>query len=90
MRYICRILVKEVGHFVVAEVLDMGIQIYWDKGTRVNLQIDQKWKNHVKITSQLKYFIVFYFTEICLFRLKGYVVTITTIKWTIFKLLMEE
>jgi len=42
-----RILVKEVGHFVVVDVPDLGIQIYWDKGTRINLQVDQKWKNHV-------------------------------------------
>ncbi|VVC41699.1 Hypothetical protein CINCED_3A025143 [Cinara cedri] len=43
-----RIFVKELGHFVVVEVPDLGIQLYWDKGTRINLQIDQKWKNHVK------------------------------------------
>lgn len=43
-----RILVKEVGHFVVVEVPDLGIQIYWDKGTKINLQVDKKWKTHVK------------------------------------------
>jgi len=41
-------LVKEVGHFVVVEVPDLGIQIYWDKGTKMNLQVDQKWKTHVR------------------------------------------
>lgn len=43
-----RIFVKEVGHFVVVEVPDLGIQIYWDKGTKINLQVDQKWKTHVR------------------------------------------
>ncbi|XP_050525527.1 hemocytin [Daktulosphaira vitifoliae] len=42
-----RIIIKEVGLFIVAEVPDMGIVIHWDKGTRVHLQLDPKWKSHV-------------------------------------------
>lgn len=45
-----RILIKEVGLFVLIEVPDLGVQIYWDKGTRVTLQLDKKWKNHVRST----------------------------------------
>jgi len=40
--------VKEVGNFVTVDVADLGMQIYWDKGTRINLQLDQKWKNRVR------------------------------------------
>lgn len=43
-----RIMVKEVGYMVIVDVPDLGLQMYWDKGTRVNLQVDQKWKNHVR------------------------------------------
>lgn len=51
---------KEVGHHVVVEVRDLGVQIFWDKGTRINLQVDQKWKNHVRESHLkcVKYFIV--------------------------------
>lgn len=43
-----RMTVKQVGHFVVVEVLDLGLQMFWDRGTRVNVQVDQKWNNHVR------------------------------------------
>lgn len=33
---------------MVVDVPDLGIQIYWDKGTRISLQVDQKWKNHAR------------------------------------------
>ncbi|XP_050428341.1 hemocytin-like [Adelges cooleyi] len=42
-----RIQVKEVGIFIVADVPDIGLVIHWDKGTRVHLQLDPKWKSHV-------------------------------------------
>uniref|UniRef100_A0A481MQJ2 Hemolectin n=1 Tax=Nipponaphis monzeni TaxID=196483 RepID=A0A481MQJ2_9HEMI len=44
-----RITIKEVGNiFVVVEVPDLGLQIFWDKGTRIHLKVDEKWKNKIK------------------------------------------
>lgn len=43
-----RIFVKKAAHFQIAEVPDLGIHIYWDMGTRISLQVDNRWKNNVR------------------------------------------
>lgn len=38
---------RQAGLFVFAEVADLGIVLQWDKGTRVILKADPKWKGRV-------------------------------------------
>lgn len=43
-----RITVRQAGLFIFAEVADLGIVLQWDKGTRVVLKADPKWKGRVR------------------------------------------
>lgn len=42
-----RIHVRESGFFVIAEVLDLGITVRWDKNTRVYVEAHPKWSSKV-------------------------------------------
>lgn len=42
-----RLLLREKGLFVIAEASDLGFVVHWDKGTRVYVKIDPRWKNKV-------------------------------------------
>lgn len=39
---------RQAGLFIFAEVADLGIVLQWDKGTRVVLKADPKWKGRVR------------------------------------------
>ncbi|KAK0088266.1 hypothetical protein PV326_004912 [Microctonus aethiopoides] len=43
-----RISIRIVGLFVFLDVPDLGIVVQWDKGTRVYIKLDPKWKGHTK------------------------------------------
>lgn len=43
----CRITIREAGLFVFAEVFDLGLVLQWDRGTRVYVRADPKWKDRV-------------------------------------------
>ncbi|XP_069683352.1 hemocytin isoform X2 [Periplaneta americana] len=43
-----RISVREAGLFVFAEVADLGLVLQWDRGTRVYVRMDPKWKDRLK------------------------------------------
>ncbi|KAK9502170.1 hypothetical protein O3M35_012753 [Rhynocoris fuscipes] len=43
-----RISERSSGLFMFAEVADLGLVLQWDKGTRVTLRAEPKWKNKVK------------------------------------------
>jgi hypothetical protein len=36
---------------VFAEVFDLGVVLQWDRGTRVYVRVDPKWKDRVSDTS---------------------------------------
>jgi hypothetical protein len=42
-----RAIIRDLGLFVVVEVFDLGLVVRWDKGTRVYVNLDPKWKNRV-------------------------------------------
>lgn len=64
-----RITVRQAGLFIFAEVADLGIVLQWDKGTRVVLKADPKWKGRVR---HLQYTHQIYFGKIVLYCLKAY------------------
>lgn len=41
--------VREKGLYVIAEAPDFGMLVRWDKGTRVYVKVDPRWKNKVCI-----------------------------------------
>jgi hypothetical protein len=43
----CRITIREAGLFVFAEVFDLGLVLQWDRGTRVYVRADPRWKDRV-------------------------------------------
>ncbi|KDR23192.1 Hemocytin, partial [Zootermopsis nevadensis] len=43
-----RITIREAGLFVFAEVFDLGLVLQWDRGTRVYVRADPKWKDRLK------------------------------------------
>ncbi|XP_066594945.1 hemocytin-like [Prorops nasuta] len=43
-----RIAVRSAGIFVFLDVPDLGLVLQWDKGTRVYIKLDPKWKGRVK------------------------------------------
>ncbi|BES96307.1 Hypothetical protein NTJ_09116 [Nesidiocoris tenuis] len=43
-----RILQRETGNFIFAEVPELGIVLQWDKGTRINVRLDTQWRGKVK------------------------------------------
>ncbi|XP_075237780.1 hemolectin [Lycorma delicatula] len=43
-----RIIVREAGLFIFAEVVELGIVLQWDKGTRVSVRADIKWKGRLE------------------------------------------
>lgn len=43
-----RMTVREKDLFVIVEAPDLGIIVHWDKGTRVYIKLDPRWKNKVK------------------------------------------
>ncbi|PNF36643.1 hypothetical protein B7P43_G19101, partial [Cryptotermes secundus] len=43
-----RITIREAGLFVFAEVFDLGLVLQWDRGTRVYIRADPKWKDRLK------------------------------------------
>jgi hypothetical protein len=53
----CRITVREAGLFVFAEVFDLGLVLQWDRGTRVYVRADPKWKDRVSdlMTDNIQY-----------------------------------
>lgn len=40
--------VRQKGLFVIVETPDLGIGVHWDKGTRVYVKLDPRWKSVVK------------------------------------------
>lgn len=42
-----RAIIRDLGLFVVVEVFDLGLVVRWDKGTRVYVNLDPKWKSRV-------------------------------------------
>ncbi|XP_050302983.1 hemocytin [Anthonomus grandis grandis] len=42
------ITLREKGIFVILEAPDLGLVVHWDKGTRVYVKIDPRWKNKIK------------------------------------------
>ncbi|XP_015177061.1 PREDICTED: hemocytin [Polistes dominula] len=43
-----RIAIRTVGLFVFLDVPDLGLVLQWDKGTRVYIRLNPKWKGHMK------------------------------------------
>lgn len=43
-----RIAIREAGIFVFVEVYDLGLILQWDRGTRIYVKADPKWKGKVK------------------------------------------
>lgn len=43
-----RIVIREAGIFVFVEVFDLGLVLQWDRGTRIYVKADPKWRNKVK------------------------------------------
>ncbi|XP_043682227.1 hemocytin isoform X2 [Vespula pensylvanica] len=43
-----RIAIRTIGLFVFLDVPDLGLVLQWDKGTRVYIRLDPKWKGHTK------------------------------------------
>jgi hypothetical protein len=43
-----RITIREAGLFVFAEVFDLGLVLQWDRGTRVYVRADPRWKDKLK------------------------------------------
>lgn len=41
-------IVRERGLFVIIDAPDLGIVIHWDKGTRVYVKVDPRWKDRVR------------------------------------------
>ncbi|KAJ8974052.1 hypothetical protein NQ317_002298, partial [Molorchus minor] len=42
------ITVREKGLFVIVEAPDLGLVVHWDKGTRVYVKLDPRWKGRIK------------------------------------------
>ncbi|XP_030749920.1 hemocytin [Sitophilus oryzae] len=40
--------IREIGLFVIVEAPDLGLVVHWDKGTRVYVKVDPRWKNKIK------------------------------------------
>jgi von Willebrand factor len=40
--------IRQKGLFVIVEAPDLGLVIQWDKGTRVYVKVDPRWKDRVK------------------------------------------
>ncbi|XP_017781781.1 PREDICTED: hemocytin [Nicrophorus vespilloides] len=43
-----RFTVRNRDLFVIVEAADLGLIVHWDKGTRVYVKVDPRWKNKVK------------------------------------------
>lgn len=43
-----RMSIHQAGVFVVIEVVGMGVQLKWDRGTRIYVQLQSKWKGRVQ------------------------------------------
>nr|CAH7739498.1 unnamed protein product [Callosobruchus chinensis] len=42
------VVVREKGLYVIVEAPDLGLVIHWDKGTRVYVKVDPRWKDKTK------------------------------------------
>ncbi|XP_066254573.1 hemocytin [Euwallacea similis] len=42
------ITIREKGVFVIMEAPDLGLLVHWDKGTRVYVKVDPRWKEKIK------------------------------------------
>lgn len=42
-----RLTMRQKGHFFIVEAIDLGVVVLWDKGTRVYIKLDPRWKNKV-------------------------------------------
>ncbi|CAG9772868.1 unnamed protein product [Ceutorhynchus assimilis] len=40
--------IRERGIFVIVEAPDLGLLVHWDKGTRVYVKVDPRWKEKIK------------------------------------------
>lgn len=49
------VILREKGLYVIAEAPELGLVVHWDKGTRVYVKVDPKWKGRVSITQSNKY-----------------------------------
>lgn len=45
-------ILREKGFYVIVEVPDLGLVVHWDKGTRVYVKVDPKWKGRVSTNFQ--------------------------------------
>ena len=43
-----KITVSRVGVFILVEVPGMGLQVKWDRGTRVYIKLSARWKGRVQ------------------------------------------
>lgn len=43
-----KIVTYRVGDFIVAEIVELGFILKWDRGTRVYLKLDNRWKGKVQ------------------------------------------
>lgn len=50
-----RLTVREKGLYVIVEAADLGFVVHWDKGTRVYVKVDPRWKNRV---SDISFFLL--------------------------------
>lgn len=42
------LILREKGLYVIVEAPDLGLVIHWDKGTRVYVKVNPKWKGRVR------------------------------------------
>lgn len=42
-----RLTIRDKGLFAIVEAPDLGLIVHWDKGTRVYVKLDPRWKNKV-------------------------------------------
>lgn len=43
-----RLTVRKQGQLIIAESLDLGFSIHWDRTTRVHVKVDPRWKGKIK------------------------------------------
>lgn len=43
-----RIKIHRAGVFIVVEIVELGIMVKWDRGTRIYVKLSNKWQNYVQ------------------------------------------
>lgn len=43
-----RLTVREKNLHVIVEVADLGVVVHWDRGTKIYVKVDPRWKSRVK------------------------------------------